>query len=55
MGATCRAGTAYPSGVPKINPGFSGVRIGRYLVFCVVSCASLFFLLPLVIVLSVLR
>ena len=36
------AGTAYLTGAP---PGFSGVRVTRSLVFCVVFCRSLFVLL----------
>ena len=34
-GATSEIGTAYPSGVPEITPGFSGVRVTRSLVLCV--------------------
>jgi hypothetical protein len=49
-GATCGAGTAYPSGV---HPCFSGVRAVRSLFFYVLLCRSLFVLLA--IVLSVLR
>jgi hypothetical protein len=34
-GATSGAGTAYPSGAPGFNPGFSGIRVTRALVLCV--------------------
>jgi hypothetical protein len=35
MGATCGAGTAYPSRAPEFTPqGFSGVCVARSLVFC---------------------
>jgi len=34
-GATCGAGTAYPSGAPEFTHGFSVVRVARSLVFCV--------------------
>jgi hypothetical protein len=37
--------TAHPSGTPSSTPVFSGVRVTRSLVFCVVFCRSLFFLL----------
>jgi hypothetical protein len=33
--ATSSAGTAHPSGVPEFTPGFSGVRVTRFLVLCV--------------------
>jgi hypothetical protein len=39
------AETAYPSGAPAFISGFSGVRVTRSLVFCVVFCRSLFVLL----------
>jgi hypothetical protein len=45
-------GTAYPS---EALPVFSGVRVARSVVFCVVFCRSLFALFVLAIVLSVLR
>jgi len=32
----CGAGTAHSSGTPEFTPGFSGVRVVRSLVFCVV-------------------
>ena len=35
MGATCGAGTAYPSGAHEFTPVFSGVRISRSLIFWV--------------------
>ena len=44
-GATSVAGTAYPSEEPKFSPDFSGVRVTRSLVFCVMFCTSLFVLL----------
>ena len=34
MGATSGAGTAYPSGAPEFTPGFLGVCVAQYLVFC---------------------
>jgi len=44
--ATNGAGTAYSSGAPHITSVFSGVRVARSLVFCVVVyCRSLFVLL----------
>ena len=54
-GATCGAGTAYPSGAPDFTPGFSGACVTQSLVFCVmilVRCLS--FCSFVVIVLSVL-
>ena len=44
-GATCGAGTTYPSGASEFNLDFSGVRVARSLVFCVVFCTSLSFCL----------
>jgi len=44
-GATCGSGTAYPSEAPEFTPSFSGLRVARSLVFCVVFCRSLFALL----------
>jgi hypothetical protein len=35
MGATSGAGTAYSFGSAEFTPGFSGVRVTRYLVLCV--------------------
>ena len=35
-GATCRAGTAFPSRASLFIPGFSGVRVAQYLIS--VSC-----------------
>jgi hypothetical protein len=51
-GAANGAGTAVPSKVPEMTPGFSGVCVGRPLVFSVLFCRSLivllsFFILPL--------
>jgi hypothetical protein len=43
-GATCGAGTAYPSGAPEFTTCFSGVRVARSLAFSVVFCRSLFVL-----------
>ena len=45
MGANLRARTAYPTGAHEFTPGFSGIRVARSLVFCVVICTSLFVLL----------
>jgi hypothetical protein len=42
MGVISEAGTAYPSGAAVFTPVFSGVRVTRYLVFCVVFCRSSF-------------
>ena len=42
MGVTRGAGTAYLSGVPEFTPGFSGLRVTRSLLFCVMFCGSLF-------------
>jgi hypothetical protein len=41
----CGAGTAHSSGAHEFTPGFSGIRVARSLVFCVVICTSLFVLL----------
>ena len=41
-GATCGAGTAYPSGGPDLLSVLSRVRIVRSLVFCVRLCRSMF-------------
>jgi hypothetical protein len=43
-GNTCEAGTADPSGAHEFTPVCSGVRVARYLVFCVKFCRSLFVL-----------
>lgn len=40
-GVTCGKGTAIPSGALEFVLGFSGVRVARYLVFCVIYCISL--------------
>ena len=40
-GVTCGAGTANPSGASEFNPGFCGVRVDRFLAFCVMCCRSL--------------
>jgi hypothetical protein len=53
-GSTYGAGTAYPSGTPDHNPGFSGISVARSLVLCVMFCRSLSILFPLATVLSVL-
>jgi len=42
----------YPSGAPQFTPSFSGVRVTRSLVSCVLFCRSLFVLFYLAIVLS---
>ena len=42
---TCEAGTANPSGTHEFTLVFSGVRVTRFLVLCVVFCRSLFFFL----------
>ena len=42
---TCEVGTVNHSGAPRFTSGFSGVRVSRSLVFCVVFCRSLFVLL----------
>ena len=44
-GITCEAGTVYPSGASEFTPVLSGVRVTRFLVFCVMFCRSLFALL----------
>ena len=57
-GATSGAGTAYTSEEPKFSPDFSGVRVTRSLVFCVIfvhPCLSFCNFPFLAIVLSVLR
>ena len=57
-GGTCWAGTAYPSRRPEFAPVFTGVRVARSVVFCVMLCRSLFVLLSFfvsAISLSVLR
>ena len=53
-GATCGAETIYHSGEPEFNPDFSGVRVARSLVFCIMLCRSLFVLYLLATALSVL-
>ena len=55
MGVTSGARSANPSGAPEFIPSFSVVRVARSLMFGVVFYRSLFVLLPLEIVLSVLR
>ena len=55
MGATCGAETANPCGAHDFTPAFSGVRVSRSSVFCIIFCRSLFVLFLLVIVQSVLR
>ena len=46
-GATCGAGTAYPSGAPDCNIVFSRVCAAQSVVFCVMFCRSLFDLLAI--------
>jgi len=46
--ATQWAGTAHSSGATEFTPGFSGVRVVRLLVFCIMFCLSLFVLLTIV-------
>jgi hypothetical protein len=53
-GATCEAGTSYPSRAPESTPVFIGVGVSRPLIFSVVFYGSLFVLFLLVIALSVL-
>ena len=55
MGATSGVGIATLPEHPSSPPVFSGIRVARPLVFCVVLCGSLFVLFLLAIVLSVLR
>jgi hypothetical protein len=44
-GATNETGTAHPLGAPEFTPVLSGMRLVRYLVFCVLFYRSLFVLL----------
>jgi hypothetical protein len=44
-GVTSGAGTDYPSRAHEFIPGFSGIRVTRSLLLCVMFCRSLFFLL----------
>ena len=44
---TCGAGTANPSGAPVFTSVFSGVRVARSFVLCVIFCRLLFFLLAI--------
>jgi len=44
MGVTSGAGTAYPSRIKELIPGFCGVRLAQSFVLCVVFCRSLFVL-----------
>jgi hypothetical protein len=37
-GVTIAEGTAHPSKIPQLTNCFSGVRVTKYLVFCVVRC-----------------
>ena len=53
-GVTSGAGTANLPEHLSSTPGFSGVRVAQYLVFCVVFCRSLLVLFLLALVLSVL-
>jgi len=43
-GATCGAGTAYPSRAPVFTPVYIGVCVARSLVFCAMLFRSLFVL-----------
>jgi hypothetical protein len=54
-GVTCGAGTACPSGAPEFTAGFSGIRVTRSLILCVMFCRSLLVLFLYAIALSVLR
>ena len=54
-GATCGAGTAWPSGVPGFAPGFQWRSCcSIFTLFYVVFCRSVFVLLPLAFLLYVL-
>ena len=44
-GATCGAGTSFPSGAPEFTPVFSGVYVAGSKVFCVMFCRLFFVLL----------
>jgi hypothetical protein len=44
-GATRGTGTTYPSGEPEFTMVFSELCVSRSLVFCVVFCRSLFYVL----------
>jgi hypothetical protein len=48
-GVTSGAGTAYPSGAPEFTPVFSGIRVARSLVLCVVFGITLFAILSFLI------
>jgi hypothetical protein len=54
MGVTSGARSANPSGAPEFIPSFSVVCVARSLMFGAVFCSSLFVLVPLAIVLSLL-
>ena len=54
MGVISGTGTAYSSVTHEFIHVFSGVRVARSFVFCVVFCRSLFILFLLDIVLSIL-
>jgi hypothetical protein len=47
-GATCGAGTPYPSNTAEYTHCFSGVHVSRSFAFCVMFCRSLFGLLAIV-------
>ena len=50
MGATCGAGSAYPSGAPEITPVFGGVRVAKSRVFyvvCTIICLFVFLFLAM--------
>ena len=43
-GTRYNAGTTYPSGAPEVTPIYSGYRVARSLIICVVFCRTLFVL-----------
>ena len=51
--ATSGARTAYPSEHLSTSPVFSGVRVARPLVFCIMFCRSLFLLLSILAYLTI--
>ena len=55
MSATGGAGTVYQNGVPEFILVFSGVRVTRSLVLCVMFCRLLFVIFLLAIVAALLR
>ena len=42
MDAASGAGTVYPPRAPEFTPGFLGVCVAQYLVFCELFCRSCF-------------